>query len=70
MMLNDKIYNFLKWLALIALPACSVLINTVFPAWNIPYAEPITITINAVGLFIGVLIGVSQISYNKGDRLD
>lgn len=65
MVLNDKVYNILKWLCLLALPATAVLINVIFPAWGIPYAEPITVTINAVATFLGTCIGVSTLSYNK-----
>ena len=66
MKLNDKIYNVLKWVVLIALPAISVFITTLQKAWgwDIPI-EAITITINAVALLIGTLIGISTYSYNK-----
>ena len=65
MKLPDKIYNILKWVCLIALPACSVLYFTLAKIWGLPYGAEITATINAVALFIGSLIGVSQISINK-----
>lgn len=65
MILPDKVYNFLKWLCLIALPAIAVFIKPVFSAWGLPYAEPIIITINALAVLIGALIGVSQICYSK-----
>lgn len=62
MTLPDKVYNFLKWLCLIAMPALSVLISVIFKVWEIPYAIQITTTINAIAVFIGALIGVSQIN--------
>ena len=65
MILPDRVYNFLKWLCLIALPAIAVFIKPVFDAWGIPNAEPIIITINALAVLIGALIGVSQICYSK-----
>jgi hypothetical protein len=65
MILPDKVYNFLKWICLIAIPALAVFIKPVFAAWGIPYAEPIIITINALAALIGTLIGVSQICYSK-----
>ena len=65
MTMSDKTYNFLKWLCLIALPALSVLISVVFKVWDIPYAIQITTTINAIAVFIGALIGVSQINLNN-----
>ena len=65
MRLPDKLYDVLKWIALIALPACAVLYFTLAKIWGFPYGAEITATINAVALFIGALIGVSQISINK-----
>jgi len=62
MKLNDNIYNFLKWFALIFLPALAILVSVVLPAWNLgtDYVKPIVITLNAIGVFIGTLIGISQ----------
>lgn len=60
--LPDGIYDILKWIGLVLCPALAVLVATVGPAWGMPYVEPVVTTINAVGLFIGALIGVSQLS--------
>ena len=65
MKMPDKIYNVLKWVCLIALPALAVLYFTLAKIWGLPYGAEITATINAVALFIGSLIGVSQIAINK-----
>lgn len=63
--LKDSVYNCLKWVCLIALPALAVLYFTLAKIWGLPYGAEITATINAIALFIGALIGVSQISINK-----
>ena len=60
--LPDGIYDILKWIGLVLCPALAVLVATVGPVWGVPYVEPIVTTINAIGLFIGALIGVSQLS--------
>lgn len=65
MVLPDKVYNFLKWLCLIALPAIATFIPVIFDAWGFPNATPICITINAVAALIGALIGVSQVCLSK-----
>ena len=64
MKLSDKVYNCLKWLSLICLPALAILLSTVLPLYNVSpeMVKTIVITINAVGAFIGALIGVSQIT--------
>lgn len=67
-MLPNKLYDVLKWIAIIALPALAVFVTTVFPVWNIPYAEPISTTIMAVDVLLGALIGISTAQYNsKGE---
>lgn len=61
----DKVYDTLKWLCLIAIPALVVLLATVLPAFGIDpeTVKVITITISAIGVFIGTLIGVSTAAY-------
>lgn len=60
-LMPDKLYNVLKWVGLVLCPALAVLVATVGPAWNMPNVDPIVTTINAIGLFIGACIGVSQL---------
>lgn len=66
-LLPDKAYKVLKWLALIALPAVAWLVGVVGSQWGLPHCGEIVTTINAVGLFVGVLIGVSQLTAAKPD---
>lgn len=62
MKLNNHVYDVFKWLGLIFCPALAVLLATVLPVWGIDagLVKALVITINAVGVFIGALIGVSQ----------
>lgn len=64
-MLNSKVYDVLKWVAIIALPAIAVLISTLGQIWGWADADKITLTVNAVALFLGALIGVSTYQYNR-----
>lgn len=65
MMISNKLYDYLKWLCLIALPALSTLYWSLASIWGWPYIEQISGTIAAVGTFLGVLLGVSTVSYYK-----
>lgn len=65
--LPDTVYNVAKWVGLILLPALAVLIHTVGPAWGMPYVEQIVLTINALGVFIGALIGASHVTAEKAE---
>lgn len=67
--MNDKIYNILKWIALIALPALSTLMFALSNIWNFD-ATPVIGTIAAIETFIGSLIGVSTYQYNKNKNDD
>lgn len=60
-LLPDKVYLAFKWLGLILCPALAALIGAVGPAWGLPHVDAIVLTINAVGVFIGAVIGASQI---------
>lgn len=59
MKLPDKVYDILKWVCLIVLPACATLYSVMSGIWGFPYGEQIVGTITAVGAFLGTLIGVS-----------
>lgn len=61
-LLPDRAYQVLKWVGLILCPALATLIGAVGPAWDMPNVDPIVLTINAVGAFIGVIIGASHVS--------
>ena len=63
--LNNKVYDVLKWLVLIVLPAGSGLYAALAGVWGWGYVEQVTTTLSAVALFVGALIGVSTAQYNK-----
>lgn len=67
-MLDSKIYDVLKWCCIVCLPAVAVLVSTLGQIWGWADAEKITLTINAVALCMGALIGISTYQYNKGKK--
>ena len=69
-MLSNKVYDVLKWIALIFLPALAVLYGALARIWGWPYPEEIVLTITAVDTFLGALLGISTASYNKGESDD
>lgn len=66
LMLNDKVYDALKWIALVGLPSIALFFNALAIAWkwDVPL-EAIDATFVAIETLIGSLIGISTISYNK-----
>lgn len=67
--LSNNVYNILKWIGLIACPAVAVFVGTVGAAWGWGNIEPIVITINAIGVLIGALIGISHATAKSEDDL-
>lgn len=65
MIIPDKIYNVLKWVCIIFIPALNVFLTTIFALYHIPHIEIVVGTISAIATFVGALIGVSTKSYNK-----
>lgn len=64
--LPDKLYQVLKWVALVALPALAVFVNTAGPAMGLPHVDVIVTTLNALGLLVAACIGVSQAKAASG----
>ena len=63
--MSNKVYDVLKWIALVVLPAIGTLYFALAGIWGFPNAEEIVGTITAVDTFLGVLLGVSSAQYNK-----
>lgn len=61
---ND-LYDALKWLALIGLPALSTAYSALAGIWRLPFAEQIPSTVSVMSLFLGTVLGVSSINYNQ-----
>lgn len=67
-MLNNKSYDVLKWLVMIALPAIAVFIKSVGMEIGIDNPDMVVTILNAVTALLGALIGVSSYQYQKGDK--
>lgn len=67
MKLSNKLYDVLKWLALIAIDAVGVFYKTISEIWSLPFGNEILATCAAVSLLIGALIGISSAKYNKNN---
>lgn len=65
---SNKIYDILKFIAQIILPALGTLIFSISTIWGIPYAEQIVGTITAIDVFLGVMLGISSVNYKKEDN--
>ena len=57
---NSKLYDALKWIALVALDALGIAYESLAQVWNLPFGDEVMKTCTIVSVLIGALIGVSS----------
>ncbi len=65
MIFDDKTYDFLKYVAMIVLPALGTLYFALSSIWGFPYGEEVVGTITAIDAFLGTLLGISSNQYHE-----
>ena len=65
--MSNKMYDVLKWIAMVCLPAIATLYLALAGIWNWPYGEEIVGTITAIDTFLGVLLGISGLENLHSD---
>lgn len=63
--MSNKVYDILKYIAQIVLPALATLYFAIAGIWGLPYGEQVVGTITAVDTFLGVVLGISSANYNR-----
>lgn len=63
--MSNKVYDVLKWIALVALDAFGLFYKTIGTIWGLPYGDSVFETCVALSVLLGTLIGVSSAQYNK-----
>ena len=69
MRISNELYDVLKWITTIVLPAIGTLYFALSGIWGFPYGEQIVGTITALVTFFGVILGISTKQYNA-DQLE
>ena len=65
MKLPDKVYDILKWICMICIPALTTAYVGLAAVWGWPYAEEIAKTSAVICTLLGALLGISTAQYNK-----
>lgn len=65
MKLPNKIYDILKWVTMIVLPALATAYVGLSAIWGWPYADEIAKTTAVICTLLGALLGISTAQYNK-----
>jgi len=66
-LLGDKTYATLKYTATIVLPALGALYFALAQIWGLPKSEEVVGTVAALNTFVGVIVGISTVSYNNSN---
>lgn len=68
-MLSNKLFDALKWLTLVGIPAITTAYVGLSAIWGWPYADQVAKTSAVVCVLLGSLLGISTIQYNKAGKL-
>ena len=63
--MSNKVYDVLKWITTVVLPAIGTLYFALAGIWDFPYADQVVGTITAVVTFLGIVLGISSAQYKK-----
>lgn len=63
--MSNKTYDIIKWIVVIVLPSLGTLYFALAGIWGLPYGEEIVGTITAIDTFLGAVMMISTVQYNK-----
>lgn len=68
-MLNNKVYDVLKWITLVLLPALTTLVGVILNCFNVGCTDIVLTIMTAVTTFMGAILGISTANYNKNKEV-
>lgn len=66
--MTNKVYDVLKFIAQIVLPALATFYVTIASLWGLPYPEEISGTVMAIDTFLGAILMISSNQYYKKEE--
>lgn len=69
MKLSNSVYDVLKWITMICIPALTVAYVGLAAIWGWPYGDEVAKTSAVVCTLMGALLGISTAEYNKDNHL-
>lgn len=65
MKIPDRLYDILKWVTMIVIPALATAYVGLAAVWAWPYADEVAKTAAVICTLLGALLGISTAEYNK-----
>lgn len=66
--MSNKVYDVLKFIAQIVLPALATFYVTIASLWGLPYPDEISGTVMAIDTFLGAILMISSNQYHKKEE--
>lgn len=63
--LSNQVYDLLKYIAQIVLPGVGTFYFAIAQIWGLPHAGQVVGSITAADVFLGLLLGLTTVSYNR-----
>lgn len=67
--MSNKVYDVLKWITLVLLPALTTLVGVILNCFDIGCTDIVLTIMTAITTFMGTVLGISNINY-KSQRLE
>lgn len=68
-MITNKLYDFLKWFAIVGLHALGVAYGQLADIWSLPYGQAIPETLDIIGVVLGAFLAWSTYQFNKENEI-
>ena len=65
MKLPNKVYDVLKWIVLVCIPAFTTAYVGLAAIWAFPYSDEVAKTSAVICVLLGSLLGISTIAYHS-----
>ena len=63
MVLNNKVYDILKFFGRTVIPALAVLYASLGDVWGLPFVDQVPTSLMAIDLFLNTLLGIASENY-------
>ena len=68
MKIPNKAYDICKWIVMLLLPCAATFYKLLCGVWGLPYADEISTTLTGLATFIGGILCISSVNYNKEEK--
>jgi len=66
--LPQKVYEILRWVVIVVIPAAITLYGIIGNTCNIPYTDIVLTIAGAVDVFLGTIFGISKLNYDRQNK--